>query len=176
MQMWAGNHISTRGEVRKSPAGDSGFALYVAPSAIEQAVKSVILTHPYKGKDASKDGVPGVTVAPGSHNGYVPEIGGVSLTADPAPTLTVSAGNTVVYVKLTLASGGTMDPGVTPQILAANSIPSDFIATDGSGFCYQTLFYITVTTGDAPSVKCMDNVSGSQAFQLCGTTALYGVI
>jgi len=40
MQMWAGNHISTRGEVRKSPAGDSGFALYVAPSAIEQSVKA----------------------------------------------------------------------------------------------------------------------------------------
>jgi len=147
-----------------------GTALELFPS--KGVSETVDGGHPYKGYDFSDGSTPKVAVQYGSHNSIVPTIAGVPLSADLSlnlVTLTTSA--KIVYAELSLNGGGSI---TSASIQSSNSTSPP---TSTNTTAYQTLFgvLVTVTSGVA-SVAVSDNVLGSQAYQRCGGSHLFGLV
>jgi len=126
--------------------------------------------HAYRVIDASSQSGPAVTVTPGSHNGIVPTINGTPISdVDPAPILTLGAAVKIIYIELNL--------NVDTAFIESCSINSSNEITVPEGDATTVYQIIAFATFSAESGLTLNqNVSGSQAYQACGGTNLFGLI
>jgi len=127
--------------------------------------------HPYQGFDASSGSTAKVTVQYGTHNSVVPTISGTPLSVTLADNLlTLGGSDTIVYIQCDLDGNY--------QITDASIHSGTTLPTSDDTTAYQILFAVAITTdgsGNA-SVAIAGNVLGSQAFQYCGGSHLFGLV
>lgn len=157
-----------------SPAGTgklivsrSRIFLQLDPKAIRSAARTPLQVY-----NSSAGSTPRISVEPGTFGENAaetggdgtPTIGGTSIYANPAPTLTVGATDVLIYLHVSVNAEGQIT-GVTVE-KTSGSIP-----TSDESDLYVTLAGITVTTGALASVTVSaPNLTGSQAYELCGGT------
>lgn len=149
--------------------GGTAYLLAARPAAGGASAAPV---HPYQGADASDGSTPKVSIRWGSHNSVVPTIGGTPLGLDPAGNvLTLGVSAKIVYVQLDLDG----DKQVTAASIHSSNDTAPPAGT--SSTAYQTLFAVAVTVEEGrASVAVSANVGGSQAYQYCLGSHLFGLI
>lgn len=127
--------------------------------------------HPYQGLDASVTTTAKVMIQYGTHNGVIPTIDGNPMEVDITQNvLTLGGSDTLVYIQCDLD----VDFAITSaSIHSGTSLPTSDDTT-----AYQTLFAVDIATDGSgnKSVTIADNVLGSQAYQYCGGSHLFGLV
>lgn len=128
-------------------------------------------SHPYKGYDASTGASPIINIQYGSHNGIVPEIDSSPMAVSREDNvLELAESDSIVYVELALDSGHHITDGT---IQASSSA----LPTSDDTTAYQLLFAVDVSVvSGVASVAIAQNVGGSQAYQYCGGSHLFGLV
>ena len=161
--------------------GGSHTTFHVTPETLRAA--AVANPTPYQVADASDATAPKVTVRPGTHNDFMPQIDGSPLVPPattpptPAPVLTLGAEATYVYVQFDFVYDVNNKITITDgKINSANSdVPTSTLVPGGgggTGSFYEALSAVTVTAptgaGGSYSVKVDPLVTSIRTFYICG--------
>ncbi|BET67213.1 hypothetical protein ASA1KI_21310 [Opitutales bacterium ASA1] len=145
----------------------------IQPRAVPAAAAAAAVPpHPFKVVAGATAGH--VSITPGSVQSIevlVPTLGGDSIASDPAPELEITS-NGRIYLKVTVSLSGT-----SPAVTAAEIVWSTTVLANTATIAYLWLGGISnYVAGPPKTFTIYQFVSGSQAYQLCGTTHLFGLI
>lgn len=153
--------------IRVEQTGD-GSVIHLAQGVGSRGTASA---HPYKGFNASVTTTAKVVIQYGTHNSVVPTIDGTPLSVVLSNNvLTLGGSDTLVWIQLDLDGSYAI---TSASIHSGTTLP-----TSDDETAYQTLFAVDITTNDSGNevVAVAQSVSGSQAYQYCGGSHLFGLV
>jgi hypothetical protein len=176
--LWQGANVKGSGNIEVHQSPGAGWSIFGTGGSTSSSVAV-----PLQAVDYSNNSGAAVRIRWGTINNIVPTIGGAPITVDindddNAP-LYLTEDDTIIVIDIDVTTAGAVD-SVSIFSQSSSTPPANEYNDDGSATCYLTLAGIVVHAptddGDSWYVTIADNLTGSQAFQLCGTSALYGVI
>jgi len=155
-QLWEGANVC----ITRGPGGSTISA--DAPS------DSPDLTHNYQVYDVSTEEETKISVRPGNHNNVIPDIDGTPINEkieEEYPALTVNEEDTIVWFQLNLDDDGDIE---NIEMHSGETLPENDETT-----VYQICAMIEIKDGHVINLE--GGVSGSQWFQMCNATPLFGL-